>query len=363
MAWSEKLPSGKWRGIYRDQNGKRRSAGTFGTEKQALGKATAAEDEARRRPASSDLTWREWHDRWVKTRKVEQSTAVRDASRIEHHVMPRWGAVPLSEIRRPDVQAWVDEDLSKLAPSSVQKVIAVLGASLRAAMNAGLLATNEATALNLPPIPPSPERWLSDAEVDALRGVLADSCLLTFEVLVGTGARWGEAVALHWDDIDLRRKTARIRLAWDRQNKLFKAPKTRQARVVPIGDKLVGQLQARLDADGLGSPPDAPYPSGVRPLYGLVLRSARGFPPDARNFARDLSAAGKAAFVDDGDNKRRIGAVRVHDLRHSYASGLVQSGVPIDAVSKLLGHSSLLTTQRYADAAESQWAAVRNALG
>ncbi|UEA61432.1 hypothetical protein LK459_02675 [Gordonia otitidis] len=105
--------------MYRDENGKRRSAGSFATEKQALGKAVAAEDEARRRQPSSDLTWREWSERWVPSRKVEQSTAARDKSRIENHIMPRWGDVPLSQIRRPDVQAWVDSDLSTLAPSSV----------------------------------------------------------------------------------------------------------------------------------------------------------------------------------------------------------------------------------------------------
>lgn len=194
MAWAELLPSGRWRAGYRDQNGKRKSAGTFASEKQALGKATAAEDEARRRPPSSDLTWREWSDRWVKARKVERSTAARDQSRIDNHIMPRWGDVPLSKIRRPDVQTWVDTDLSTLAPSSVRKVVSVLGSSLRAAMNAGLLSTNEATTLNLPPIPPSPERWLSDDELAAIRDVLADPYLLMFELLTGTGLRWGEAV-------------------------------------------------------------------------------------------------------------------------------------------------------------------------
>ncbi|GAB33064.1 tyrosine-type recombinase/integrase, partial [Gordonia otitidis] len=48
---------------------------------------------------------------------------------------------------------------------------------------------------------------------------------------------------------------------------------------------------------------------------------------------------------------------------HTFGSGLVQKGITLDAVSKLMGHSSVLVTQRYASAAESQWDAVRNALG
>ena len=365
MAWTERNRSKSYRAMYRDENGKRRSAGSFATEKQALGKAVAAEDEARRRQPSSDLTWREWSERWVPSRKVEQSTAARDKSRIENHIMPRWGDVPLSQIRRPDVQAWVDSDLSTLAPSSVQKVIAVLGSSLRAAMNAGLLSTNEATALNLPTIPPSPERWLSGDELDAIRAVLAESYLFTFELLVGTGTRWGEAVGLHYDDVDLHRKTIRIRWAWDRRNHLMKSPKTRQTRTVPISDRLANLIQERLDADGLGTPPDVEYQGGRRPLYGLVLRGTNGLPVNPTSFAHGLTAAGNAAFVgaEGRKDRRRVGAVRTHDLRHSWASSLVQKGVPIDTVSKLLGHSNLTTTQRYADAADSQWDAVRNALG
>ncbi|UEA61431.1 site-specific integrase [Gordonia otitidis] len=232
-------------------------------------------------------------------------------------------------------------------------------------MNAGLLSTNEATALNLPTIPPSPERWLSGDELDAIRAVLAESYLFTFELLVGTGTRWGEAVGLHYDDVDLHRKTIRIRWAWDRRNHLMKSPKTRQTRTVPISDRLANLIQERLDADGLGTPPDVEYQGGRRPLYGLVLRGTNGLPVNPTSFAHGLTAAGNAAFVgaEGRKDRRRVGAVRTHDLRHSWASSLVQKGVPIDTVSKLLGHSNLTTTQRYADAADSQWDAVRNALG
>ncbi len=94
-----------------------------------------------------------------------------------------------------------------------------------------------------------------------------------------------------------------------------------------------------------------------------MLRTDKGTPPNGTSFAHGLTAAGKAAFVGSGKDRRRVGNVRPHDLRHTYASRLVQSGVPLDTVSKLIGHSSVLVTQRYASAAESQWDAVRNALG
>ncbi|MEV4236437.1 MULTISPECIES: site-specific integrase [unclassified Nocardia] len=55
---------------------------------------------------------------------------------------------------------------------------------------------------------------------------------------------------------------------------------------------------------------------------------------------------------------RRLGKVRPHDLRHTYAGRLVRAWVPIQQVQKLLGHASLRTTQRYASLADSQWGSV-----
>src|SRR5699024_1236124 len=51
-----------------------------------------------------------------------------------------------------------------------------------------------------------------------------------------------------------------------------------------------------------------------------------------------------------------------HDLRHTYASWLLQSGVTIETLSKLLGHANITTTQRYAHLADTQWESVRDAL-
>lgn len=370
MAWAEKLPSGRYRAVYRDENGKRRSAGTFDREKTALGKAQAAEDEARTRKPRESLTWREWRERWVTTRNVEASTLGRDNTRIANHVAPRWDEVKLTDIERPAVQAWV-RDLSRpkpdggagLSPSTVRKTVGVFSASLKAAMREGLIDANPCTALEYPAIPPSPERWLSVAEVDAIRDVLADQYRFTFELLLGTGARWGEACGIHWDDVDLARRTITLRWSWERREHYFKAPKTGKTRTVPIGDRLAGLLAERLERDGLGAPPNVDYKGGTRPLYAVVMRTASGTPPNGTSFAHGLTAAGNAAFVGEGANRKRVGSVRPHDLRHTYASRLVQSGVPLDTVSKLIGHSSVLVTQRYASAAESQWDAVRGVLG
>ena len=175
--------------------------------------------------------WAEWRQRWVKTRNVEASTLSRDNIRITKHVAPQWDATRLDDIARPAVQAWVRhlsrpkaEGGAGLSPSTVRKTVGVFSASLKAAMREELIDANPSTALEYPAIPPSPERWLSTAETDALRDVLADQYLFTFELLLGTGARWGEACGIHWDDVDLSRKTITVRWSGERREHYFESP-------------------------------------------------------------------------------------------------------------------------------------------
>lgn len=94
-----------------------------------------------------------------------------------------------------------------------------------------------------------------------------------------------------------------------------------------------------------------------------MLPNSIGSPYDGALFTHRLDAAARVATVGEGSRRRAVGHVRPHDLRHTYASWLVQDGVPIQAVRDLLGHQSLITTQRYAKLGDTQWDAVRSVLG
>jgi integrase len=131
-------------------------------------------------------------------------------------------------------------------------------------------------------------------------------------VLLNTGARLGEALALTWRDVDLTRGAIRV-VTTKRASKGRKA----LVRHVPINDALAEHLGAM----GPGEP-DTP-----------VLTIARN------NIRRKFMAACQDAGI--------VGHCRVHDMRHTFCSHLAQAGVPLNTVRELAGHATMDMTLRY----------------
>ncbi|MEU6584110.1 tyrosine-type recombinase/integrase [Nocardia sp. NPDC046763] len=366
MGWAEKLPSGRYRAVYRDRRGVKRSAGIFPTKDLARRKATAKEDNEREsiyREAPA-MTWSEWQPRWEMRRMIEESTRKADHHRIIRHLKPKWGNYILTDITQSDVQDWISELHAELAPTSVEKCYRLLSNSMTAARKANLIDKSPCVDIVLPKPGPSPERHLEDDEIAALRAPLDMFDQLIVDVLLGTGMRVGEAQGLHKEHIDLKRKTISIEWAWDKAGKRMKAPKDAERRVIPIGEALTKTLTAVIKRDGLGTPASVPYvDDGRKVRSGLLLAHVDQRPFDQDNFKKRFDAATRVAWVGEDNDRRRLGKVRPHDLRHTYAGRLVRAGIPLQQVQKLLGHASIRTTQRYASLGESQWSLVRLVLG
>jgi integrase len=130
--------------------------------------------------------------------------------------------------------------------------------------------------------------------------------------------RRGEMLALRWADIDARPGWIRLR---------GETTKSRKTRWVPIGtSRLKAVLEfLRIDGAGKSKAPDV-----------AVFSNAAGEP--VRCFERAWRSAMRAGGIQD---------FRWHDLRHEYASRLVERGVPLSQVRDLLGHASIVATERY----------------
>lgn len=343
MPWAELLPSGKYRALYRDRQGKRRSAGTFDHKKRAENAAAAAEAEARkagwRDPSAGLRTWGDWCAEWWRARPVEPGTLQRDAYRRDLYLIPKWGAVPLAGITRHDVKAWAAAlTRSELAPATVQRIVYMFSASMSAAIDAEIITVNPAYRIKIAAGETSTERYLTHDEYSAVDEQLPEFHQAIGALLVGTGMRWGEAIGAQIQRLDFDRGIVRVAETWDDTMRRVKPyPKGRKIRDVPLPEWVIERLEPLVGGRTRG-----------------LLFERDGKMPIASNWrSRVWVPAVEAAG---------IGHVRVHDLRHTYASWLIQSGLPLAEVGKLMGHESPMTTQRYAHLQDSDPAKVLRAI-
>lgn len=184
-------------------------------------------------------------------------------------------------------------------------------------------------------------RHISEAEEDALLAVASPHLRSMIIAAADTGMGRGEMLAIRFGDIDWKRRRIRPRGA---------TTKSRLTRVIPIGTaRLLAVVQwLRLDSAGEHKADDVPVFSNEagEPLktfkkeWVVAVLKAHSVDPHWRKGSyQDLST----------ECQQRLREINLHwhDLWHKYASRLVERGVPLAQVRDLLGHASILTTERY----------------
>lgn len=350
MAFTEVRANGRVRGGFRDATGRKVWVpGTFSSKRAAMRAAIDAEAEARdakpKNLAAIDMTWGEWCEAWWPTRAIEPATADNEGSMVRNHIAPTWADVPLADINRHDVQAWATGLTGTLGPASVKRVLGVMVSSLSAAIDAELLDSNPANRIKLPPAPQGKEVYLTRAQFERFADAIPyanDTAIV--QMLAGTGMRWGELAGLHWHNLDVDGGMVTVAdVASAGEIKPY--PKGRRQRRVPVFEFSFENLVVPAKV----VPCNVPHRHGKCPS-GLVFPSGTNGALDDRNFYRRvMEPAMKKADLDG------LGAT-LHDLRHTYASWLVQAGVPLERIALLLGHASTNTTQIYAHLAPTQHA-------
>jgi Site-specific recombinase XerD len=241
------------------------------------------------------------------------------------------GRMRLQEVKPVHVRAAVDRVIEAgYAPRTVARVLMRLKALFREALRLELVARNPAEAIQVRlPKGEKAARALEPEEVarllEAAEASRSRDMALLLRLMLETGLRRGEALALQWGDVDLERGEVRVWRAWAKVGSkgAFTPLKTPTAkRVVPLPFGLLRRLKARKEellerlnpeeVDGLH------LVGGVKPVD-----------PDAFNhYLRRLA------------EKAGLGRVRVHDLRHTWATLALSRGIPLEVVSERLGHAS-----------------------
>ena len=232
---------------------------------------------------------------------------------LNRQLLPAFGAKPLDRIMPEQIGRWFDR-FSRTAPGNANHALDLLRGIMNFAIALGHIETNPARAVERNPRR-ALTRFLSREEIARLHRVLDSQTRNSrreqadvIRLLLLTGCRRSEILRLRWSEVD--------------RDKLVLADGKTGPRIVPLNTQAQRILERR--------------PRGTSPF---VFSSPRD---PARPRSRNLEfwyRARREAEIED---------VRLHDLRHTHASHAVLNAVPVPVVSRLLGHSDVRTTLRYA---------------
>jgi integrase len=352
---------GRWVGsldLGRDANGKRRRHVVYGGLRREV---VAKLEEARSRLAADEpvkdarvtvaMFVEDWMRKALRASRRKPSTQENYAHIARAHLVPPpFGALTLDKLRPSDIEALltVKRDAG-LSDSTVRLIYTVARAVLDIAVRDGLVRRNVAAAVKRPTIKRAEARYLQPAEVGRLlEAAQGDRLQPLIVLMLGTGLRRGEALALHWRHVDLDEGQVRVKWTLGRVDRalVFDEPKTdKSRRLVSLPSPVVEVLRrhkAALAAERLAALVWVPWPEHD----DLVFPTHVGTPTDPRNALGAFDGIARRAGLE---------GVHLHTLRHSAASALIASGAHLKVVQELLGHSSYgITADIYSHVAMEQ---------
>jgi len=303
-----------------------------------------------------------WLD--AKARRLKPNTVARYHDYLHNDLLPAFGAVRLERLTHQHVYQFVRSQLaSGHGPVTVRRCIATLSSALNDAIRQRRL-THNAARYTAIPLPRRIERpcWTVEEAAAFLRHChqIEDPLTELFEVLICTGMRKGEALGLHWADVDLDARLLFVRhtlIAVDNSRLAFNSPKTTGSRDwIALSARAVDALRQRARRHRRQALTGAAYHD-----LGLVFCRPDGQPLRPEYVLHHFYDLTEAAGLP---------RIRVHDLRHLAATIMITAGVPLAMVSKTLRHSTLSTTvdiyghltrQAAQDAVDATAAALDNA--
>jgi integrase len=334
-----KRQNGKWR-VQVSVNGKRISFGSeTKAECQAWLRKMQYQYDLGRDYSIGDLTLEEYLDQWLAAHKItlRDHTIHRYKQIIRNYILPHIGNVKLIDLHLARVERFYAMLIGAgVGFRTIREVHAVLHRSLKKAVKYGYIQNNPSHGASLPRYTHAEMQVLDESQVTQLLVVSHNSIHgALYHLAVVTGLRQGELYGLKWDDLKwnsgilyVKRQVQRVPgQAWK-----FIEPKTRAGkRSIRLGEGSLQTLREHRDWQRAQI-----AAAGVRwQDYDLIFPSSVGTPLHPSNlrivFKRTLKEAG-------------LPQIRFHDLRHTAASLMLNHGIPVIVVSKILGHAKPNTT-------------------
>jgi integrase len=275
---------------------------------------------------------------------TKRATSLRnDRQMLNGIILPRIGILRLKAVGKRDI-----EDLHqslKSTPYRANRVLALLSTMFNYAHTQKWLVENPAKGIQKFP-EQKREFWLTVDQVQKFKEALDlykdQNAANALRLLLFTGSREGEVLRADWEQFDLERGV------WTKPSHNTKQKKVEH---VPLSADVLALLTSM-------------KPKETGPLFPGVDGGART--TLRRPWVQACKAVGLVTTTEvKGKRKPRTKyhpTVRIHDLRHSFASHLVSSGVSLQIVGKLMGHTQAATTMRYAHLQDEALRAATNRL-
>lgn len=281
----------------------------------ALGAKPQAEERARKAVINYTDFFNDHYLPFVKPRKRSWD---RDEELFRLRIKDVFGNKRLNEITRQQIQTFhASVKAGGLSAASADHHLKLIRHSLNLAVEWGMLERNPAAGIKQFNEDNKVEHYLNDEELQRLVSVLqANDPPMVCQValfLLSTGARLSEALNAKWSDIDRRSLVWRIPAT---------NSKSKRIRSIPLNDRAIEVL------DGVGT-------EGKFDYLFINLQTKERLTAVNKVWGRLRVKAG-------------LPHLRLHDLRHQFASFLVNAGHSIYQVQKILGHSDTKVTERYA---------------
>jgi len=253
------------------------------------------------------------------------STWREKALHLRNHLLSPLGTMRLDAITKARTdQLIANLKQANLAPKTINNILTTLRCSLNTAQEWGLIA--HAPRIRCLKVPSQRFSYLDEGEVTALERTMQPGFWRTLILFfLSTGVRFGEAAALHWEDVQLATDSPYVRVCYSASRGTIGPTKTGRIRLVPLTDQMVTELRTLKTTS----------------LTGLVFTTENGNVMRSEHAKRALHRR---------CTKAGIRRVSWHALRHTFATRLTTLGVPLRAIQELLGHSTIQTTCRYAHA-------------
>ena len=265
--------------------------------------------------------WAIFSKEWLPSKRP--STAADYKRQAVQYIVPKLGNHTVAAVTRDQIKA-IHKGIAETHPYMANRVLALLSVMFNLAIEKGMRTDNPCARIQKEP-EEGRQTYLDPDQIGRLAEVLAAHpekiSAAAIRLMLLTGCRRNEALASTWAEFDLKAGV------WTKPSTNTKAKRVHRVPLSVAAVDVLKEMQAeaaRMRKEGIITP--YVFPSGKK--QAEALKEVR------RTWASVCKTAG-------------LSGVRLHDLRHSFASALVSGGVGLPAIGAMLGHSQPRTTHRY----------------